>query len=157
MSDDAFAIEISRIGQVPLHFDQFLNEAEAEGFDSMSVLLNEWADGTNRFDRPGEILALATIGGELAGIGAITRDFVDTDWLRMRRFYVRTAYRRRGVGRKLAVYVLEHARPFNRQICLYADGTEAELFWPTLGFIPTNRKHTTHVLGVPNNSLLHSR
>ncbi|WP_245504946.1 MULTISPECIES: GNAT family N-acetyltransferase [Rhizobium] len=65
--------------------------------------------------------------------------------MRMRRFYVRPAYRRRGVGRQIALYVLEHAKPFDRQIALYADGPEAEVFWPTLGFGPINRENTTHV------------
>jgi len=147
MVSDTNAVVVRRIFELPENFDQFLHEAAAEGFDNMSVLQEQWRDGLNRFDRPGEILALATVDGEIAGIGGITQDFVDSSWLRMRRFYVRSAYRRRGVGRKLALYVLEHARPFNRQIVLYAGGPEAEAFWPTLGFLPVDREHTTHALG----------
>ncbi|WP_132960320.1 GNAT family N-acetyltransferase [Rhizobium sp. BK251] len=104
----------------------------------------EARNGPNRIERPGKILALATIDDEIAGIGGITRDFVDSGWLRMRRFYARPAYRRRGVGRRIALCVLEHAKPFNRQIALYADGTQAGAFWPTLGFEPM-RRQTTHV------------
>lgn len=139
-------VEMSRIVRLPDNFDQFLNEAGAEGFDNMSVLRDEWNDGSNRFERPGEILALATIDGELAGIGGVTQDFVDKDWLRMRRFYVRRPFRRLGVGRKIALFVLSYVRPFERQIALYAGGPEAEAFWPTLGFVPADRQHTTHVL-----------
>jgi GNAT superfamily N-acetyltransferase len=146
MASEGQVVEIKRLVQLPDHFDQFLNEAAAEGFNNMSVLRDEWENGSNRFDRPGEILALATINGEMVGIGGITQDFVDVDWLRMRRFYVRRAYRRFGVGRMIALHVLELARPFNRQICLYAGGPEAEAFWPTLGFVPIDREHTTHVL-----------
>lgn len=138
------AVVVRRIVELPDHFDQFLVEAAAEGFDTMSVLQDEWRDGSNRFERPGEILALATIHDEIAGIGGITQDFVDSSWLRMRRFYVRPAYRRRGVGRQIALYVLEHAKPFDRQIALHADGPEAEAFWPTLGFGPIERENTTH-------------
>lgn len=145
MVSDSDAVEVRRIFELPDHFDQFLSEAASEGFDNMSVLQDEWRDGFNRFERPGEILALATIDGEMAGIGGITQDFVDSSWLRMRRFYVRPAYRRRGVGRKIALHVLEHARPFNRQIALYAGGPEAEAFWPTLGFGLIQRENTTHV------------
>ncbi|AUW45908.1 N-acetyltransferase [Rhizobium leguminosarum bv. viciae] len=145
VSDSGNGVVVRRIIELPDHFDQFLVEADAEGFDTMSALQNEWFDGSNRFERSGEILALATIHDEIAGIGGITQDFVDSSWLRMRRFYVRPAYRRRGVGRQIALYVLEHAKPFDRQIALYADGPEAEVFWPTLGFGPIERENTTHV------------
>ncbi|MCV0396354.1 MAG: GNAT family N-acetyltransferase [Rhizobiaceae bacterium] len=145
MVGDSDAVVVRRIVELPDHFDQLLGEAAAEGFDAMSVLQDEWHDGSNRFERPGEILALATIQDEIAGIGGITPDFVDSSWLRMRRFYVRPAYRRRGVGRQIALYVLEHVKPFNRQIALYADGPEAEAFWPKLGFCLTERENTTHI------------
>jgi GNAT superfamily N-acetyltransferase len=144
MSDDG-VVDVRRIVELPDQIGQLVSEASAEGFDNMSVLQDEWRGGLNRFEQPGEILALATIDGEIAGIGSITRDFVDSGWLRMRRFYVRPAYRRRGVGRKLALFVLEHARPFNRQIALHAGGPEAEAFWPTLGFCPIERENSTHV------------
>jgi GNAT superfamily N-acetyltransferase len=147
MTSESQVVEINRIVQLPDHFDQLLSEAAAEGLNNLSVLRDEWQDGTNRFERPGEILALATINGELAGIGGITQDFVEKDWLRMRRFYVRQHYRRLGVGRKIALFVLAYARPFHRRIALYAGGPEAEAFWPTLGFVPIDREHTTHVHG----------
>jgi hypothetical protein len=54
------AVVVRRIVELPDHFDQFLVEADSEGFDTMSVLQNEWCDGSNRFERSGEILALAT-------------------------------------------------------------------------------------------------
>lgn len=147
MARESQVVEINRIVRLPDRFDHFMSEADAEGFNNMSVLRDEWQDGSNRFERPGEILALATINGEPAGIGGITQDFVDKDWLRMRRFYVRQRYRRLGVGRKIALFVLSYTIPFERQIALYAGGPEAEAFWPTLGFIPIDREHTTHVLG----------
>lgn len=145
MVSDSDIVAVRRIVELPDRFDQFVIEAAAEGFNNMSVLQEEWRSGSNRFERPGEILALATVGNQMAGIGGITQDFVDSGWLRMRRFYVRPDYRRRGVGRKLALFVLEYARAFDRQIALYAGGPEAEAFWPTLGFCLIEREHTTHV------------
>lgn len=139
------AIEIIRLDRLPEPFDLFLRESRAEGFDTFSVLRDEWADGSNRFERTGEVLMLATVEGNAAGVGGVTQDFVDAGCLRMRRFYVRPAYRRLGIGRKIALCVLEHARPFNRQIFLHADGPDAEAFWPTIGFVPIERAHTTHV------------
>ncbi len=143
---DKSAIEIVRLDRLPESFDLFLRESSAEGFDTFSVLRDEWANGSNRFERTGEVLMLATVGGKAAGVGGITQDFVEAGCLRMRRFYVRPAYRRLGIGRKISLCVLEHARPFNRQIFLHADGPDAEVFWPTIGFVPIDRAHTTHVL-----------
>ncbi|RBO92249.1 GNAT family N-acetyltransferase [Pseudochrobactrum asaccharolyticum] len=95
-------IEVRRITELPADLSDLINDAVLDGFDGMSLLQAQWNSGVNQFTRPGEILALATINGELAGIGGITQDFVDSSWLRMRRFYVRPAYRRRGVGQAIA-------------------------------------------------------
>ncbi|MER0238873.1 GNAT family N-acetyltransferase [Fulvimarina sp. MAC8] len=138
-------IEVGRIKGLPEAVDVLLKDADAEGFDTMSVLRDEWSAGSNRFERPGEVLMLAKVDGTVAGIGGITQDFVEADHLRMRRFYVRPAFRRLGVGSQIALHVLEHARPFNRPIVLHADGPDAEVFWPTLGFVSIDRIHTTHV------------
>ena len=142
-------IKVGRIEQLPEQFDEFLHDAGTEGFDTISVLRDEWANGSHRFNRPGEMLVLATVDGKAAGIGGITQDFVEAGWLRMRRFYVRPVYRRLGVGRQIAFHILEHALPFDRQIILHADGPDAEAFWPTLGFVPIDRVHTTHVFRRP--------
>ncbi|WP_327211219.1 GNAT family N-acetyltransferase [Rhizobium leguminosarum] len=145
MMGDRDAVVVRQIVELPDQFDQLLLEAEAEGFEMISVLQDEWRSGANRFERPGEILALATIDGEVAGIGGTTQDFMDSGWLRMRRFYVRPAYRRLGVGRQIALFVLEHAKAFARPIVLYTAGPEAEVFWPTIGFTPIERENTTHI------------
>jgi hypothetical protein len=62
-----------------------------------------------RFDRPGEALLAAYSDGVLAAIGGITIDPVLPDALRMRRFYVRSAFRRAGIGREIAQVLLERA------------------------------------------------
>lgn len=72
------AVVIRKIVELPDQFDQLQLEAEAEGFNMVSVLRDEWHRGINRFDRPGEILALATIDGAIAGIGGTTQDFMVT-------------------------------------------------------------------------------
>lgn len=122
-------------------------EARGEGFDHIDVLWAEWKSGANRFTRPGERLMAAFVAGELAGIGGVTEDFLDRSGLRMRRFYVRPAFRRRGVARALASRVLEHAVPLDRPIWLFAAGPEAVQFWEVMGFVPIEREKTTHVWG----------
>ena len=110
------------------------------------MLWSEWQDSTNRFNRAGEILVVATVDGDLAGIGGITEDFADPAGLRMRRFYVRPGFRRRGVGRTIAKFALERALPLRRQIALYTESTEAAAFWQALGFVPVERDKATHIL-----------
>jgi len=145
MTGDRSAFVIRQIVELPAQLDQLQQEAEAEGRNMISMLRDEWRSGANRFDRPGEILALGTVDGEIAGIGGTTQDFMDSNWLRMRRFYVRPAFRRRGVDRQIALFVLNHAMTFDRPIVLYSAGSDAELFWPTIGFIPIERENTTHI------------
>lgn len=123
-------------------------EAAAEGFRNMESLASQWRDGSNRFTGPGELLAAAWVTGDLAGIGGITEDFIDPAALRMRRFYVRQPYRRRGIGRALAGVVLDAARPLGRQIVLYTDTAVAAAFWESLGFVRIGREKTTHALPI---------
>jgi GNAT superfamily N-acetyltransferase len=138
-------LKVVKTNGLPEGFDRLRAEAADEGFNNIETLWRKWQDSTNRFMRPGEMLVVATTDDELVGIGGITQDFVDAAWLRMRRFYVRPAYRRRGVGRATARAVLDHALPLDRQIALYAAGSQAAAFWPQLGFVQIERENTSHV------------
>lgn len=137
-------LRVERISLLPDRLDRLREEAAEEGSDIIEDLWSEWQDNTNRFTRPGEMLVAATVNSELAGIGGIMQDFVDPASLRMRRFYVRRGYRRRGVGRAIARYVLCHALPLKREIVLHAEGAEAKTFWEELGFVEIDRENTTH-------------
>ena len=139
-------MSVSRIFALPDGFDLLRAEAAAEGLRHIETLWREWQDGSNRFTRPGEMLVAAQVDGELAGIGGITEDFIDPAGLRMRRFYVRPAFRRRGVARELAGFVLAEALPLGRPVTLYTETAEGAAFWEAMGFVPVEREKTTHVL-----------
>jgi GNAT superfamily N-acetyltransferase len=139
-------VRIAQVTALPEQFEALRAEAAAEGYDHIETLWTQWQDGSKRFVRPGEMLVAAHIGGALAGIGGITEDFVDPTFLRMRRFYVRPAFRRDGVGRALARFVLDAVAPLDRQIVLFAATPHAARFWETLGFAPVEREKTTHTL-----------
>jgi GNAT superfamily N-acetyltransferase len=142
----ARAKKISRVTSLPDQIHLLRSEAAAEGVSNMEALFSQWHDGSNRFGRPGELLAIASIDGDVAGIGGITEDFIDPAALRMRRFYVRANYRRNGVGRALAHFVLETATPLDRQIVVHAATEEAGAFWEAMGFERIEREKTTHAL-----------
>jgi GNAT superfamily N-acetyltransferase len=96
-----------------------------------------------RFDRDGEALFAAHVHGVLAGIGGLTIDPVIPTVLRMRRFYVRPAFRRRGVGRRLAAALL--ARAGGQAITVNA-GPGSFPFWESAGFVLDARDGHTHML-----------
>jgi GNAT superfamily N-acetyltransferase len=133
------------IGALPAGFGALRGEARANGHSMLDTLAAEWASGATRFDRPGEMLVAAFIDSTLAGIGGVTLESAIPEALRMRRFYVALAYRRHGVGRALAVAVLDEARRQGRAVtCNAAAGSER--FWEALGFAPDRRDGRTHLL-----------
>jgi GNAT superfamily N-acetyltransferase len=64
----------------------------------------------------------------------------------MRRFYVRPAFRRHGVGRCLAEAVLAKAVDTEHAIVVNAPTELAARFWEALGFVPDRRDGHTHAL-----------
>jgi len=133
-------------GDLPAQFEQLRQEARAEGFDHIETLWSQWQDGVIRFTRPGKQLLMAEIDGGLAGVGGITADFMDPAAMRMRRFYVRPAFRRLGVARAIASRVIQTALPLDRPIVLYTETDAGAAFWESMGFVRIARENTTHHL-----------
>lgn len=134
------------ISALPGDFQALRAEAAAEGFFHIDTLWSEWESGTNRFTRPGEKLLAAWHDSQLAGVGGMTVDHTLPDALRMRRFYVRPAFRRAGTGRLLAEALLVHARPLGKDIALFAPFPAAAAFWEAMGFVRDDRDGHTHIL-----------
>jgi GNAT superfamily N-acetyltransferase len=132
------------IKELPEGFDALRAEARAEGYLFVERLATDWSSGTTSFDREGEALLVAHVNGELAGIGGLTIEPVVPHALRMRRFYVRLAYRRSGIGRMLATALLERARSTSRLVTVNA-GPGSAAFWESLGFAPDARDGHTHI------------
>jgi GNAT superfamily N-acetyltransferase len=132
------------IEELPAGFDALREEARAEGYLFVERLATDWMSGTTRFDREGEALLAARVNGVLAGIGGLTIEPVVRHALRMRRFYVRPAYRRSGIGRMLATALLERAQRTSRLVTVNA-GPGSAAFWESLGFAPDARDGHTHI------------
>jgi GNAT superfamily N-acetyltransferase len=132
------------IDELPADFDTIRAEARAEGYRFLDRLAKDWASGAMRFDRPGEALLTAYSAGVLAAIGGITIDPIVPDALRMRRFYVRPVFRRTGIGREIALALLEGALQRVRVVTLNA-AEKSVPFWESLGFVPEACDGHTHI------------
>jgi nucleoside triphosphate diphosphatase len=133
------------IDNLPAGFDAMRAEARAEGYRMLGTLAADWVAGKTRFDREGEALFAAYSGGSLAGIGGLTLEPAIPGAHRMRRFYVRTSFRRSGIGQRLAVRLLKQAIRTHRVVTVNA-AAGSEPFWETLGFAPDLRDGHTHIL-----------
>jgi GNAT superfamily N-acetyltransferase len=132
------------VDELPSNFDCIRREARAEGHRFLDRLASDWASDAMRFNRPGEVLLTAYSAGVMAAIGGITIDPIVPDALRMRRFYVRPAFRRTGIGREIALALLEGALQRVRLVTLNA-AVKSVPFWETLGFVPEARDGYTHI------------
>lgn len=120
--------------------------ARQEGYNHILRIAEEWSAGTNRFERRGESLLGAHDRGRMIGVGGMTVEPTRADWLRMRRFYVSQPYRGRGIGRRLAQRLLEHARAFTPVVTVHAGSDDARRFWQAMGFQPLTGESYTHSL-----------
>ena len=144
MSKRLAAARLERVvGELPTGFETMRAEARAEGYRNLDRLAADWASGAIRFNRPGEALLVAYVGGELAGVGGLTVDPAATEAFRMRRFYVRKQFRRCGIGRRLVGALLERAVEGDRSVTVNA-ATGSVTFWEALGFVPDERDGHTH-------------
>ncbi|WP_081670437.1 GNAT family N-acetyltransferase [Rhizobium leucaenae] len=122
------------VGRLPAGFDVLRSEAASEGRRFIERLHDEWQSGEQRFNRAHEVLLAARFNHELAGIGGMTVDPDLPSAMRMRRFFIRFAYRRRGLGRQLAAAILNRTIPKGTIVTVNADNADAAAFWEALGF-----------------------
>jgi GNAT superfamily N-acetyltransferase len=135
--------------RLPHGFATLRAQAAQEGFRFIDRLADGWSAGGTRFDRPGEALLAARAHGSLAAIGGLTLDPALAGALRMRRFYVRPAFRRLGIARLLAAALADQARPFGLVLTVNAGTPDAAAFWEAIGFAPHAQDGHTHILWRP--------
>jgi GNAT superfamily N-acetyltransferase len=122
-------------------------EATADGHRMVARLIDEWATGENRFDRPGERAYLAAWNDRICGVCGLNIDpFADDDGVgRVRRLYVCAALRRRGVGSALVRELCRDARGRFRELQLRTYDPRAAAFYEAIGFTPVAAvEHCTH-------------
>jgi GNAT superfamily N-acetyltransferase len=125
-------------------------DARIEGYNFIETLVKEWSSGVNRFDAPGEVLCGCTDQELLVAVGGLSRDPFTTvsDVGRIRRIYVRPAWRKRGFGRALVTSLIEQARKNFRYVRLRAENPIAARLYESIGFIPSHESNATHGLSL---------
>lgn len=122
--------------------------AREEGYDFLDRLVEDWLSGENRFDGPGEVFCGCFDDGVLVAVGGLNRDpfLTDPEVGRIRRVYVRHAWRNRGVGETLVRWLLDGARTNFRSVRLRAENAGAARLYERIGFSPIDEVNATHIL-----------
>jgi GNAT superfamily N-acetyltransferase len=141
-------ISIQRIELPYPGLDELQAEARAEGYDFIDTLAEDWASGENRFDGPGETFCGALDCGELIAVGGLNADpFAGrADMGRIRRVYVRAAWRNKGIGRALVTALVAQAQKHFSCVRLRAESADAARLYERMGFAPIVSPDATHVL-----------
>lgn len=128
--------------------EQMQAEARSEGYRFLETLVLEWESGENRFDREGEVLCACLDGGSVVAIGGLNCDpfLGDPGVGRIRRVYVRGAWRNRGIGGLLMDELLTRARQSFRCVRLRADNPHAMRLYERKGFVAQASDSATHIL-----------
>jgi GNAT superfamily N-acetyltransferase len=141
-------IEIHRIKLPVLGLEVLQAEAKAEGYGFIERLVNEWESGANRFEGPGEVLSGQMEEDQLVAVGGLNCDpFAGSAAIgRIRRIYVRPAWRNKGIGRALVSALMEEARKSFKCVRLRAENSKAARLYESLGFAPIADPDATHIL-----------
>jgi GNAT superfamily N-acetyltransferase len=123
-------------------------EAREEGYDFIETLVEQWANAENRFDAPGEGLLGHLRDGLLVAVGGLSVDpfAARPDMGRIRRVYVRPAWRNKGVGRALVSALVDRARTHFSCVRLRAENAKAARLYESMGFSLTQSPDATHIL-----------
>ena len=148
MSIPSTMIEIHPITLPVPEIDDLRREARDEGYNFIEQLFEDWLSGENRFDGPGETFFGCLDNDVLVGVGGLNRDpfLAEPEVGRIRRVYVRWAWRNRGVGEALVRSLLTTARMSFLSVRLRAENAAAARLYERIGFTAINDPSATHIL-----------
>jgi GNAT superfamily N-acetyltransferase len=140
-------IPIQKIKLPTPGIEQLHTEARKEGYNFIDTLVEEWTTGANRFEALGEILYGHLDNDLLVAVGGLTIDPFDAppNTGRIRRVYVRSAWRNKGVGRALVSALVEHAEKNFDRVRLRAENADAARLYESMGFVPIDDPAATHI------------
>ena len=126
-----------------------LVESEARGIHFVRRLTDEWINGVNRFDRPGEALFAVRDAADIVAVGGLNVDPYTTEpgTGRVRHLYVVATHRRRGLGATLVGEIIATARSRFHTLRLSTSNPDAARLYERLGFRPcADVAKCTHIM-----------
>ena len=128
--------------------EQLQVEALQEGFLFIERLWKEWENGKNRYTGPGEKLFGCMDQAALVAIGGLNQDPFDgrSGIGRIRRVYVRPAWRNKGIGQALVHTLVENARTSFTALHLRTGNPTAARLYERMGFSRSLILNATHIL-----------
>lgn len=135
--------EIKQINNLlDIELDDLVTESKQEGFRFVERLINDYKNDSNTFSDAGEgLFGIFGEEGTLIAIGGLNQDpFSNEQEIgRLRRFYVRKAYRRHGVGSLLVRRIMDEANKHYKFLVLHTDTVQGDLFYCSIGFSKSDR------------------
>ncbi|WP_142827388.1 GNAT family N-acetyltransferase [Planococcus soli] len=132
------AVEIKEIQDLQqVDVSKLVEESEAEGYRFLRRLVDQYEDGSNTFNKTGEVLyGVWDHHNHLVAIGGLNRDPYSTKEGvgRLRRFYISANARRQGIGTKLLQQILKDAHGHFRELVVRTDSSSADAFYRANGF-----------------------
>ncbi|WP_448957606.1 GNAT family N-acetyltransferase [Klebsiella michiganensis] len=129
-------------------FSALRAESLAQNLNMLRRLAENWQNGENRFNAPGEKLLGAFAHGQLVGVCGLNIDpFSQQPRVgRIRHLYIAERHRRQGIGHQLLVSVITHSGSSFDFLNTHAPST-AWSFYENLGFRPIyDEPRVTHRL-----------
>lgn len=125
-----------------------LRQSQIEGLNLVLRLIENWENGTNRFDKPGEAFFAAVHEGRYLGVGGRSLDpyLNQPDVLRVRHVYVMPDWRRLGIATALMKRVLDIPRGRFKKVTLRTLNPAAHKFYERMGFTYIGEGEVTHEL-----------
>lgn len=141
---------IERLVELPVDgLGALIVNSERAGSRFVRRLAEEWDSGANRFDRPGEALFAAWIGGRMVGVCGLNVDpYANEPGIgRVRHLYVLSGDRRLGIGERLVAEVIQAARSPFTTLRLRTGNPVAARLYEKLGFrADAGLSDCTHVI-----------
>ena len=143
------ALDVERVSELRWDaVESLVVESEHAGLGFVRRLVDEWASGRNRFDRPGEVLLGAPTDGRFVGVCGLNVDpYTATPAVgRVRHLYVLESRRRLGVGRRLVEEIVRTAGGRFDTLRLRTHNPSAARLYEALGFRPSQEADCTHLM-----------
>lgn len=141
--------QIRRIQNInSLTLKSLVIDSVKEGISFVSISVEDWTSGINRFDKNGEIFFGAYVNDEIVGMGGLNIDpYTNLSNIgRVRHLYVCSKFRRQNIGKQLMLEIIKHAKKHYQGIRLYTENKDAFKFYESLGFQDSSKFKESHFL-----------